>query len=163
MTAGNTGQLRKSTEKYPRQSDSEVTVFTYPIGKSSLFPQLTTVGGIPVPASGEATFQVMALVGTLKQSYENPDGTYVLGLVGEVSGWSSSQTIKLPSNLSNPISYVSPTGEMSTRYKLTLFSPDEQSTSTACYLSVHDFLEIDLTAILRRNKNYAYSIDGNPL
>jgi hypothetical protein len=164
MTAGNYwGSFRKSTEEYPRQSDSEVTVFTYPIGKSSLFPQLTTVGGIPIPASEEATFQVMVLVGTLEQSYENPDGTYALGLVGEVSGWSSSQTIKLPANLSNPISYVSPTGEMSTRYELTLFSPDEQSTYDGVLpLQFMISWNYDLTAIFEPKTTYAYSIDGNP-
>lgn len=164
MTAGNYwGSFHKTTEEYPRQSNSEVTVFTYRIDKSSLFPQLTTVGGIPIPTSGEATFQVMALVGALQKSYVNPDGSYSLGLVGEVSGWSSSQTIKLPSNLSTPISYVSPTGGMSTHYELTLFSPDEQSTyDGVLHLQFIIFWNYDLMPIFEPKTTYEYCIDGDP-
>jgi hypothetical protein len=164
MTAGNYwASFHKPTEEYERQSESEVTIFTYPIGKSSLFPQLTTVGGIPIPTSGEATFQVNALVGTLQKSYAYPDGSYSLGLVGKVSGWSSSQTIKLPSNLSIPISYVSPTGGMSTHHELTLFSPDEQSTYDGILpLQFMISWNYDLIPIFEPNTSYAYSIDGNP-
>ena len=62
-------------------------------------------------------------------------------------------------------SYVSPTGAMSTSYKLTLFSPDKQTiynktmplnftlTWTFDLIPVDDF---KLTA------EYAYSVDGNP-
>lgn len=164
MTAGNYWtDFQGTDEEYPRQSDSANTTFTYPIGKSSLFPSLTTVGGVPIPTSGEVTFQVMALIGTLEKSYSYPDGTYQYGLVGQVSSWSISQTINLPSNQSNPISYVSPTGGMSTQYQLTMFSPNSQTVCDGTLpLQFMLYWTYDLMPLFEPKTTYAYSIDGNP-
>lgn len=164
MTAGYYwADLPGYNERYPSQSDSPNTTFTYPIGKSSLFPLMTTVGGVPIPPTGEVTFQVMAQVGTLQKSYSYPDGSYAYGLVGQVSGWSSSQTIDLPSNQSSPQPYVSPTGGMSTQYRLTMFSPNSQTTCDSV-LPLQFMLSwtYDLTPIFEPETTYSYSIDGNP-
>jgi hypothetical protein len=150
-------------EEYTRQSTLANTTLTYPIGRSSLFPALTTVDGVPIPVTGEATFQVMALVGNLEKSYSYPDGTYSYGLVGEVSGWSSSQTINLPSNQTSPISYVSPTGAMSTKYQLTMFSPNSQTVCDGVLpFQFMLYWTYDLIPIFEHKTSYAYSIDGNP-
>ena len=152
-----------SSEQYPCQLESANTTFTYPIGKSSLFPILTTVGDVPIPASGEAAFQVMALVGTLQKSYSYPDGTNQYGLVGQVSSWSSSQTINLSSNQSSPNSYVSPTGGMSTQYRLTMFSPNSQTVNDGILpLQFMLYWTYDLMPLFEPQTTYAYSIDGNP-
>ncbi len=154
--------FRKDTEVYPTQSESNYTTFSYTIGNSQLFPSLTTLDGIPIPTTGEATFQVMALVGTLDKSYSYPDGSFSLGLKGQVSGWSSSQTITLPStNASSPEIYVSPMGGMSTSYRLTLFSPNEQVTYDGV-LPLEFMLSwtYDIMPVFEPRTDYAYSIDG---
>lgn len=165
MNAGGSwSSFRRDTEAYPTQSESNYTTFSYVIGKSQLFPSLTTLDGIPIPPAGDASFQVMALVGTLDESWSYPDGSFSLGLKGQVSGWSDSQTITLPSiNASSPAIYVSPTGGMSTSYRLTLFNPDEQTTYDGVLpLEFMVIWSYDIMPIFEPTTDYAYSIDGNP-
>ena len=153
-----------TAEDRPTQSNSSHTVFYYAIGESEYFPSVTTLAGIVIPAYGQVFFQVMALIGYLERTVYS-DGFVSYGLKGEVSGWSDSQTITLPTtNAQIPTLYNSPTGLGSTAsYNLILFSPNDQT----IYKNV-----LHLGFILRwifhkrylfeLSANYAYSIDGNP-
>jgi hypothetical protein len=148
----------------PTQSSSNSTTLTYPVAKSDIFPSLTTVDGIPIPTTGEATFQVIAMVGNWEKTTYS-DGTVSYGLKGGyVSGWSGSQTITLPStNASSPAIYVSPMGKMSTSYRLTMFTPNDQ-TAYAGVLPLEFMIAwtYDILPLLEPKTDYAYSIDGNP-
>lgn len=148
----------------PTQSNSDSTTLTYPVAKSDIFPSLTTVAGIPTPTTGEATFQVKAMVGSWEKTTYS-DGLVSYGLKGGyVSGYSGSQTITLPStNASSPAIYVSPMGGMSTSYRLTLFNPNEQATYDGV-LPLEFMLSwtYDIMPIFEPTTDYAYSIDGNP-
>ena len=148
----------------PIQSSSDSTTLTYPVAKSDIFPSLTTVAGIPIPTTGEATFQVIAMIGNWEKTTYS-DGTVSYGLKGGyVSGYSGSKTITLPStNASSPAIYVSPMGGMSTSYRLTLFSPNEQTTYDGV-LPLEFMLKwtYDIMPLFEPKTDYAYSIDGNP-
>ena len=106
-----------SAEERPLQSNLSTTVLYYPIEESDIFPSVTTVAGIVIPAYGQVYLQVMALVGYLQ-------GT---GLIGEVSSWSDSQTVNVPTaDAQIPSLYVSPEN-WDTSYRIVLFSPDDQT------------------------------------
>jgi hypothetical protein len=156
--------LYKAENGPPTQSNSNSTTLYYPIAKSDYFPSLTTIDGIPIPTTGEATFQVLAMIGNWEKTTYS-DGTVSYGLKGgEVSGWSGSQTITLPStNTSNPTVYVSPMGGMSTSYRLTMFSPNEQTLyDNVLPLEFMLVWTYDLLPLFEPKTDYAYSIDGNP-
>jgi hypothetical protein len=155
--------LYKAENGPPTQSNSNSTTLYYPIAKSDFFPSLTTVDGIPIPP-GEATFQVMAMIGNWEKTTYS-DGTVSYGLKGgEVSGWSGSQTITLPStNAPSPTVYVSPMGGMSTSYRLTMFSPNEHTLyDNVLPLEFMLVWTYDLLPLFEPKTDYAYSIDGNP-
>lgn len=161
---GNWFHLYDGENTPPTQSSSDYTTLNYPIAKSDLFPSLTTVAGIPIPPSGEASFQVIAMIGNWEKTTYS-DGTVSYGLKGGyVSGYSSSQTITLPStNASSPEIYVSPMGGMSTAYRLTLFSPNEQTPYDGVLPLEFMFMwTYDLIPIFEPRTDYAYSIDGTP-
>ena len=106
-----------TAEERPIQSNSSTTVLYYPIEESDIFPNVTTVADVIIPAYGQVFFQVMALIGYL----EGPR------LVGEVSSWSDSQSINVPTTDAQiPTLYVSPVN-WDTSYRLVLFSPDDQT------------------------------------
>jgi len=146
----------------PTQSNSSTTVLYYPIEESDVFPSVTTVAGVVIPAYGQVFFQVLALIGYLVETTVYPNGEISYGLIGAVSGWSDSQTITLPSTNTSPTYYVSPEDSMDTSYKLIMFSPDD--------LTVYDDV-LHLAFILRWSyhlhffseleADYAYSIDDN--
>ena len=139
-----------SAEERPTQSDSSTTVLYYPIEESDIFPNVTTVAGVVIPKFGRARFQVMALIGYLEGS----------GLVGEVSGWSDSQSIAVASgDVFDPYIYVSPE-TWDTSYKLVLFSPDDQTiyndTLSLAFILRWTFVPLP---ILEPEADYAYCID----
>jgi hypothetical protein len=140
-----------SAAERPIQSDSNTTVLYFPVEESALFPNVTTVAGVVIPAIGRVTFQVIALVGYL-------EGT---GLIGEVSGWSNSQTIYLPSKASN-FRYSVSSENWDTSYKLFLFSPDDQTiyddTLLLAFLIAWTFVPLPG---MEPKADYAYSIDDN--
>lgn len=141
-----------SAEERPIQSNSNATVLYYPIEESDLFPNVTTVAGVVIPKSGRARFQVIALIGYLEGS----------GLVGEVSGWSDSQSIAVASeNAFDPYIYVSPE-TWDTSYKLVLFSPDDQTiyNDTLPLAFILRWTFVPLPG-MEPKADYAYRIDDN--
>jgi hypothetical protein len=141
-----------SAEERPIQSDSSTTVLYYTIAESTLFPNVTTVARVVILPSGSASFQVMALIGYL-------EGT---GLVGKVSGWSSSQRITVTSpNAFDTDLYVSPE-TWDTSYKIVLFSPNEQTiynyTLPLAFILSWTFVPLPGMDV---KAEYAYRIDDN--
>ena len=141
-----------AAEERPIQSNSNTTVLYYPIEESDIFPSVTTVAGVVIPAYGQVYFQVMALIGYLQ-------GT---GLIGKVSSWSNSQTITLPTtNAQIPTLYVSPE-TWDTSYKLVLFSPDDQTiyNDTLPLAFILRWTFVPLPG-MEPKADYAYRIDDN--
>ena len=141
-----------SAEERPLQSNLSTTVLYYPIEESDIFPLVTTVAGIVIPAYGQVYFQVMALVGYLQ-------GT---GLIGEVSSWSDSQTIKVTTTDAQiPSLYVSPEN-WDTSYRIVLFSPDDQTiyNDTLPLAFILRWTFVPLPG-MPPDANYAYCIDND--
>jgi hypothetical protein len=160
---GNWISFYTAVDEYPTQSTSSQTILYYTIGESDYFPSVTTLDGIVIPANGQVTFQVMALIGYWETTvYSN--GIISYGLKGEVSGWSNSQTITLPStNASSPSYYVSPEGSMGTSYKLIVFSPNDQTIyDDVLHLAFILRWTYDLVPLGELKADYSYSIDDNP-
>jgi hypothetical protein len=151
-------------EEYPTQSTSNQTILYYTIGESDYFPSVTTLAGIAIPANGQATFQVMAMTGYWEKEIHS-DGSISYGLKGEVSGWSDSQRIVLPSaNTSSPAYYVSPEGKTGTSYKLMVFSPNDQITYKnvlhLAFMLRWSYVPMPMGGELEAD--YEYSIDDGP-
>ncbi len=147
-----------AAEDRPTQSDSSQTILFYPIGESNVFPSYTTVAGVIIPKYGQVQFQVMALIGYLERT------PYSYGLIGQVGSWSGSQAIYLPAtNASSPTLYFSPDGSMGTSYKLTVFSPNDQTIyNNTLSLAFILTWKADLIPLGELKADYAYSIDDKP-
>jgi hypothetical protein len=68
-------------------------------------------------------------------------------------------------NAQNPISYVSPEGEMSTHYNLTVYSPNNQTVNNDSVLlnfNVQWLYDMIPVGNYQLQLEYAYSIDDNP-
>ena len=150
-------------EEMPTQSNSSQTILYYPIEESEIFPSVTTVAGVVIPAYGQVYFQVMALIGYLKETVYS-DGYVSIGLVGEVSGWSYSQLVNLPTTDAQiPTVYISPEGRTGTSYKLVVFSPDDQTIYDDVLYLAFILRWMDVFPVFGEfREDYAYSIDDNP-
>jgi len=92
-------ELYRADDGYPRQeSDSDYSVLSYVLGGDA-----DTILGtkmIKLPAGGQVDFQVEAMIGYVHRTNEPP--WYPWRLTGETSGWSSTQTITLPTSGASP-------------------------------------------------------------
>jgi hypothetical protein len=110
--------LYDAEDGYPYQSNSDYTVLSYVLGEIAYYPRedyplapSTKVGVLPT--SGQVDFQVEAMIGYRKRSWEFIGGQmlpYVFE--GERSGWSNTQTLTIPDSSTpspSPASSIEPT------------------------------------------------------
>jgi hypothetical protein len=81
-----------SIGNYPRQSNSEYTVISVPLGSQSDTP----LQWLPSNSSSQVDFQVEAMIGYFSRSVDISFAPWYF--IGEESGWSSTQTVTIYDN-----------------------------------------------------------------
>jgi len=111
---GNWRLLYPNNNSVPIQSDGEYTILSYSSGYLGVEYQYNLgYTSQNLSAGDKVDFQVQAMIGSIQRVF-NPNFTSQLDMypyvfIGESSGWSNTQTIRIPDGLSSPNSTLSPT------------------------------------------------------
>ncbi len=106
--------LYPNNNSVPIQSDGEYTILSYSSGYLGVEYQYNLgYTSQNLSAGDKVDFQVQAMIGSIQRVF-NPNFTSQLDMypyvfIGESSGWSNTQTIRIPDGLSSPNSTLSPT------------------------------------------------------